>query len=194
MAIRFYIVPIVNTGTGFNAVNLAAYITEAGGSIRQFINYGGEPFALVMADVTAGQNTTIAAHADAIVIPANIENNVSAGALSAVQTALESINVPSDWVTTATTYRQILRLIGGLFNFAQRYYGLFELRLFRGGVTLSTQFNQLPVNERQRLLDCANTFNYDTSTLNGTSTIRQILRAIAVQWTKGILDRDGVTI
>lgn len=194
MAIRFYIVPIVGSGQGFSAINAPAYIVSAGGLVLQNINYGGEPNSLVMADVTNAQNTTITANNDVIAIPANIENNVGVGAVTAVQTALESINIPGDWVTTAFTYRDILKFVGGLFFFAQRYYGLFGLRLFRGGVTLSTKFSDLPTNERQRLIDCASSLAYDTSALSGTSTIKQILRTIGLQWPRIILSRNEVTV
>jgi len=194
MTLRFYIVPKVSSGSGFNLINAPAYIVEAGGQIIRAIDYGLDPFVLVLTDVTSTQNAVIAANTDVIVVPVNIDSNVSAAALTPTRNALETMGIPADWVTTAFTYRQILKIIGGLFYFAQRYYGLFELRLFRGGVTLNTTFSSLPLLERQRLIDCANSFNYDISSLSGASTIRQILRALAVQWTRTVMNTNGVVL
>lgn len=185
MAHRFYIVPIVDSGEGFTARRDPAYITAAGAVVVRSISYGGEPYALVLVrvDDEGQQHAEIAAHTDVVVVPANIQNNIAVNAVDNVKAALETLNIPSDWVTTDFNYRQILRLIAGIFVFAQRYYGQNELRLFRGSFTLETRFNQLSAAERNRLTTCANSLNYDTSSLNGTSTIRQILRFMGQQFT-----------
>lgn len=195
MAKRFYIVPIISTGETYPKVaTRAAYIQDVGGQVLRSVSYGLEPIALVLAEVTPTQHTTIMQNADVIAAPLDVSANITAQALPTVQAALESINIPADWVTTAFTYRAILKIVGGLFLFTQRYYGMFALRLWRGGVTLSTQFNQLPAAERQRLIDCADSFGYDRSTLSGTSTLRQILRAMAVQWVGNVMDADEVQL
>jgi len=183
MAQRFYITPIQDTGLTYPDVSkIPAYIEAEGGRVLEAMTYGREPYMLVRADVTTLQNTAISLHTDVIVIPANLDNLIAAGALATVQASLETIGVPASWVTTAFSYRQVLRTVGGLFQFAQRYAGLFNLNLFRGGVTLNTTFNQLPNIEQQRLIDCADSFGYDRSSLSGTSTIRQILKTMADQW------------
>jgi hypothetical protein len=69
-----------------------------------------------------------------------------------------------------------------VFQLAQRLQGLGRNRLFGGAVTLDTRFNQLPQSVRTDLQDMAASFNFDTGSLSGTSTVRAILKALADQW------------
>jgi hypothetical protein len=180
MALRYYIAPLIGTGASRDDARRPAYIADLGVQWGG-LDFGLEPFMLVVADVTPAQHATISGNSDVISLPQNIDNQIAAS-LTAVQTALESINVPADWVTSGMTYRQIMRLVSAMFLFTQRLHGVASLRIFTGGVTLSTRFNQLPAGVRQNLLDAANSMSFDTSSLSGTSTIRQILKTMADQW------------
>jgi hypothetical protein len=146
------------------------------------LDYGFEPVFLVGAEVTAAQHAILAAQTDVLAVPANLDNNLSAAAVTATRNFLEILNVPAVWVTTAQTYRQVVRVIGGLFQFMQRLHGIQPSRLFQAGTTLSTQYSQLPANSRASLLQAAQSFGYDTTSLSGTSTLRQILKVLADQW------------
>jgi hypothetical protein len=65
----------------------------------------------VAANVTTQQHNTIAAQADVIAIPADVNAEIGAAALSNVQTRLEQLRIPADWVTAGHTYRQVLKRV-----------------------------------------------------------------------------------
>lgn len=195
MAIRFYILPIETIDNGRGPKYLKWRLAPAGLNVRwAAMDFGLEPVMLVWADVTGGQHTALSANADVISIPANIDNNITAGALNNVKAALEGLNIPAGWVTTGHTYRQVLRIVAGLFQFAQRFHGLHGERLFGGGFTMETQFQDLPQAVRTKLIAAAESHDYDTSALSGASTVRQILKFLADQWDSEEIVMGGVVI
>jgi len=198
MAIRFYLVPIETVdGNKRGPKYLLWRFTESIAPLDvrwSGMDYGLEPVILVWADVDAVQHTTLSTNVDVISIPANIDATITAGVLPAVKSALEALNVPAGWVTTGHTYRQVLRIVAGLFQFAQRHHGVHLERLFSGGFDLNTQFNTLPLAVRQRLVATANSLNYDTLDLSGSSTIRQILKNLADQWGSKPIVMGGIEL
>lgn len=156
------------------------------------MDYGFENLFLVRVDLTAAQRTALSAQTDVLVVPANIDSTVSAAALNRIQTTLEAANLPAEWVTTALTYRQVLRRARRVIMFMQRWQGLFGDRVFVNGITLDTRWNQLPANIQQRLRDVAASLTLDTSSITNNSTMRQILRVVADQLPD--VDFGGVTL
>jgi hypothetical protein len=147
-----------------------------------FMAFGNEGHFLVSADTDEATHATLAALPRVTQIPADLDQQLSAGAVNAVQNALEARNIPAHWVSTNLTYRQVLRVVMGIFQFAQVYYRLHSLTLFRGGVNLDTQASQIPLAERNRLQQAAQTAGLDVSGITGTTTVRQILRQLGEQW------------
>lgn len=147
-----------------------------------FMAFGNEGHMLVAADVTPEAHTAITALPRVTVLPEDLDTQLTAGAVTAVESALEARNIPAEWVSTSLTYREVLRCVIGIFQFAQRYNAQTGLRLFRAGVTLSTRMNQIPVARRNELSDVATSFNLDVSAVTGTTTIRQLLRLLGEQW------------
>jgi hypothetical protein len=146
-----------------------------------WMDYGFEALYLVKADVTAAQRTALSAQTDVLVVPANIDNTVSAAALARIQATLEAANLPSEWVTTALTYRQVLRRTRRIITFMQRWAGMFVERVFVNGITLDTRWNQLSPTVQQRLRDVAASLTLDTSSIANNTTMRTILRVVADQ-------------
>lgn len=192
MAWHLYVVPAIGDGTPKDA-RRPKYVADAGVNFSA-MDYGFEPVFLLAADTDATLDATIDAAADAERVPNNLDGNPGAGAVTTVQNFLENLNVPAGWVNTGLTWRQIVRVIAGLFQFMQRCYGLSGNVSLFDGVTLNTQFNAMPLALRQTLQAAAASFNYDTSALSGTSTYRQILKAMADQWDNAPIVMGGITI
>lgn len=146
------------------------------------MSFGNGGHFLVSVDATADAHTAIAALPRVTALPANLDQNLTAGAVTTVQTALEARNIPAHWVSISLTYRQVLRVVAGMFQFAQIYYAQHTLNLFRGGVNLDTRVNQIPQVERDRLSSAAQAAGLDASGITGTTTVRQILRELGEQW------------
>lgn len=146
------------------------------------LDYGAEPIFLIRVNLTAAQRAALQSQPDAMVVPANLDNTVSALAVTTIKNQLEASNIPAEWVTTDLTYRQVLRRFRRVITFMQRYNGLWgALRLFASGITLDTRLNQLTATQRMRLADAADSLGLDRSGLVNTMTIRQALRTLADQ-------------
>lgn len=190
MAVRFYLIPIEETTapdgssargpkyfTWHRDPDPPALMAGVASEIRDF---GLEPTALCAADVTPAQNATLAALPDVTVIPANLDNNIGAANLATVQAALENLHIPADAIAAATTYRQVVRGVLAIFAVAQRFNAL-SGRLFPAGITLSTQLSDLSANVRGQLQEAATELGYSYAGLTLTSTLRDVLKALANQ-------------
>ena len=146
------------------------------------MDYGLIDAALVVADVTQVQHDTLLLNSDVTSPPENIDQNIAAGAIPAVQSALEALRIPADWVTTAFTYRQILRMIAGLFQFAQRHHGMHNEQLIDSQAQLDLRWNQIPLARRGRIQATADSLGYDYSAVQPTWLVRRILKHLGDQW------------
>lgn len=185
MAVRFYLVPLQLAVPGGGGIaegnyNRPKYFLEAGVSLTDSAPYGIDNTYLVAADVTNVQHSAINANADVTSIPLDIDQQIG-GALAAVQSALEALRIPSGWVTATMTYRFVLSIVRRIFQFLQRFSGISRKSIFDSGITLDSTIGQLTVNQRQALQNAADNFGLDTSTITGTTTIRQALKIVADQ-------------
>jgi len=184
MATRIYLMPMLEVGNGRAPKYMASPINQTGLAVRwSGMDFGYEPLALVAADVTPAQHTALAANADVLAVPVDLQSSPGVGAVTTIQTYLESYNVPADWVNTTLTYAQILKRASVMFQLAQRLHGILgNVRLFGGAVTLSSTLASLPASARQSLLDAAASFGWDTSSLAGASTVREALKFAIGAW------------
>lgn len=187
---RIYIVPIVQTDTvivrGIDTLRLSfrnpkyfANLTNK----RQCIDFGLENFMIVRASVTQAQHDSISSFLDVDYFPSNLDENLTVTSANIISLKLEAKNIPSDWINTTFTYRQVLKRIIAIAQFLQRFNGIIgNTRLFSTGITLETRFNQLPVRVRNALVNTANDMGFDASSLTATSTLRTILKEMFAQW------------
>ena len=192
MATRVYLTPVIGTGA-LHDPRRAKYFY---GVIAQFtaMDYGLEPTMLVVAEVSAAENTSISGNVDVTTVPANLDALLNGAGVTGAKNALEALNIPAGWVDTSLSWRNVLRVTAQMFQFAQRLSNTGATQLFPSGVTLSTQFSALPAAYQQALLDSANSFGWNTSSLSGTSTMRVILKTLADQWGNGPMTIGSVTL
>jgi hypothetical protein len=156
------------------------------------MDYGLENIFLVAADTDATQHAAISANSDALSMPTPLTDTVSALALGVIQTKYEAGNLPAQWVTTSLTYQQVIALTLRLVQLMQRFHGMFG-RLFIGGLTLDSRINQIPTGARTQLAAAAQSMGADTSSIVGTTLIREALVICAQQiFPQGLLF-GGVT-
>jgi hypothetical protein len=189
MAIRFYVLPLVETTLNGNIYRSPKYFQGSRGiqtatagleNIHyDIIDYGFQPVCILGADMLAAQHTILSAQPDVLSVPLNIDNSLTAGAVTTVQNFLETLHIPANWVTTVLTYRDVLRQVGQLFYFMQRLHSKLPIKLFDGTVTLSNTFGSLSTTVQQALIDTATSFGFSTSGLTAGTTLRQILKALA---------------
>lgn len=178
MAKRFYVVPKDGDGTNDSPFR-PKYIDDAGLGYSA-MDYGLEDTFLVACEVSDAQHTLLASQLDVIAIPAELDGLIGLPALATVQSKLEGLHIPADWVTTNHTYRDVIRLTGKLFLFMQRFHGTF-LRKFFLAVNLDTRINQLSQTQKTELLDVAASLGIDTSSVTQSMTLRRALKLLADQ-------------
>jgi hypothetical protein len=185
MAIRWYTLPIETIGTARGPKYLKWRFSPEGLDVPWgMMDYGLMPVCIAWADVSGAQHTALTANADVrhIVQHANIDNNVGGGAVNAIRSGLEDLDIPGNWVQATDTWRQVLRGVMGMFQFAQRVHGKFGTTLLPDGFTLDTTWSELPQGAKDILLETAAELGIDTSGATGSTTLRQIYKAFGDAW------------
>ena len=176
---RLYVVPMEATATnGATMVGPKYFSGTTPDGPWACMNYGALPIAFVYADVGTTKHAEINAQPDAVAFPADLGNNVSAAALDTVRQELRDRHLPSGWVGTNTTYREIVRTLAGVFLLAQRFHGITGNSIFQGGYTLNSQLSDIPAGARSNLSLAANQLGWDVSGFTGSDTIRDVLEFI----------------
>lgn len=185
MATNVYVVPTETvTSPHGQQVQQGKYfaVLQSGvsGQLTQFL-YGPELTAMFIArDVDPAAHALMAAFPDCITVP-DLAQNVGAQR-QAVENALEALNLPAGWVTTGMSYGSIVRFVAIFFLFMQAFRGRGGSRLFTGGVTLQTQWGDLPAGVRTTLAETAQQLGLNTSGVTANTRIRAILKGLADQW------------
>ncbi len=183
MTIRYYIVPIERVGTG-RGPKYFKWRLGTGTIDCQWamVDYGLVDQAVVAADISDIDAATLAAAADVMAIPVALDNKLTSGAVSTAKTWLESIGVPAGWVTTALTYREVLRTVTALFLFMQRVCAILGRKVTVTKTALGTQFRNLPADVRAAITQAADEQGFDRSGVSNTTTLRVILKLMADAW------------
>lgn len=190
MAVRICLVPVVGTGIGSASARRPKYFADGGLPTRVEwggTDYGFEPWMIVSADLDAGNVTFLQAQADASLIPEALDATLSAGQVTATQTYLEAMHLPAEWVTTAFTWRTVIRTVLGVFRFMARYAAVYAQAtgstapIFTGGVDLTRTVGSLALPVRTALSDTSDQLGLDRSGVTGATTLRQLLRDIGAQ-------------
>lgn len=153
--------------------------------VRRFglMDYGLVDACLICApDISQAQHEALVAEVDVVAAPENIDQHIGAPAISIIQNVLEALRIPAGWVDTTYTYRQLLRMVAGLFQFAQRHHGLHKEQLIDNQSQLDLRWNQVPLDRRQRIQATADSLGYDYSAVTNQWLIRRILKHLADQW------------
>jgi len=186
---HLYVVPYQQTGNDIDP----KYLDGVNSSCR---TYGVQPVFLCAADTNSVLDAAIQAAPDAWRLPDNLDQRVSAGVLSAVQNAMEARNIPSQWVTTLATYRDLLREVNGMFSLLQTYLGITGQRslVIGGSVTLNTTMNQLPASVRNNLRNAATQLGVNTSAIAGNTPLREALQIVGEHFLDTAFVLGGITI
>lgn len=195
--IRWYVLPVEQSGT----VRGPKYMDWGDPSPPDFVEHPGieaswgimdysgmMDVCIMVADVSQAQHEQLAVEPDVAGAPEDIDQNISPTALPKVQAVLEALRIPADWVDTTYTYRAILRMVAGLFQFAQRHYGLHNEELITSPAQLDLRWNQIPQDKQLRIIATVDSFGYDYSDVTNQWLVRRILKYLADQWAGGSFD------
>lgn len=149
------------------------------------MDYGFTPYMLLAAhDITQADHDALILNADVYAFPDNLDAPI---ADPNIDVFFEAINIPTDWLTPSTSYRELLRNAAGIFQFNQRYGGIYAERY--GGshsifdnATLSTRLRQMTAQEQEIFLLTVASFGFDPAIINTNSQLRLLVRQAASYW------------
>src|SRR5262249_24048263 len=145
----------------------------AGYSSSSMMRFGAQDWYLVGVNVTdPALDTFLVAQTDTIKVPDNLDSNIGA-ALSTVQKRLEGLKLPTQHLTSGTTYREMVRTAINMILFFQRLQGVnkYYNAILTGKVDLDTQWGDIPQATQNKILNAAQSFGLDTSGLTNQTTI-----------------------
>ena len=149
------------------------------------MDYGFIPSALVLA-----KNITQVDH-DALILNSDVYSfpEILSGPVNdlSVDTFFEDINIPTDWLTPATTWLELLRQLAGMFLFNQRYGGIAaeqtgELHSIFDTADLDTRLRQMTDQEQSWFLAAVDSFGFDSSQINDNSQLRLLVKQAGTFW------------
>ena len=114
--------------------------------------------------------------------------------MQALRNKLEAFNVPADWISPSSTWRELLRRTAGIFQFSQRYFGMWGEPLFPVGATydLDTRFVDLPANIQTQMIGTAQNLGYPIDQFVPANRLRQMLRVMAEAWGAAPFEMCGI--
>lgn len=177
---RIYLMPIGGDGTKATP-RRPKYFASFDGAGWSMMDYGQEPACVVHAEsLSASAQTSIEGNADVFAIPVDL-NTAIGGKLTAFQTALDALNIPSQQLTSGQTYMSALRSIGLIFQVMQRFNGVLPgTKVFTGGATGDSKINQLPAGTRTGFSDAITSLGFIQP--NAATTVRVALKDLADQF------------
>ena len=185
MAVRFYIMPTV-IAAGIDPARPPTQHPKYWVDVHPFAAryYGSDDVCIVRAkNISTVDHDIVSAYPDVLSIPLNINNNLTAGAVTVAQNFLESLYIPADWVNTNRTYKQVLKIIAALFAFNEQWSKLtLGSSPFKENLDLTTQYNQLTTNVQNRIKQIFDDNAIDRSALTATSTLREGLKLFALSY------------
>ena len=182
---RFYLVPIEQIGNSRGPQYFRWRFNPSGIDCRwAMMDYGFVPSGLVLAlDITQTDHDALILNSDVFAFPESLAGPVDQD----VQTFFEGIHVPTDWLTPATTWIELMRQLAGMFQFNQRYGGIAaeatgELHSIFDSATLDTRLRQMTDDEQGWFLATVESFGFDPGLVSDNARLRQLVRMAGDYW------------
>jgi len=179
---RIYILPLVLDA--FDA-RVPKYIHDASLDYS-LIDAGKRNLCLVNTDIPDASHVLLAAQSDVLSVPQNLDNNLSAAAVTIVKNKLDAMNVPNGWVNTNLTYRQVLRVVAGIFLLAQRFETITGGDLFNA-LDQDTILRDIPARIRLNLLSAAQIRGVDDVNWDLDWTFRRAIQESGLRYKQMIV-------
>jgi hypothetical protein len=141
------------------------------------IYYGFQDVCLVSAEgITQNDHDFLALQPDVYVYPPLDQLDNSITPADPIDAFYESLNIPTDWLTPATTYRQFLRQTLGMWNFNQRYSGISQGGSIFDNADMSTRLRDMSAQEQEWFGLVLDSYGLPRNAVNDNNTLRQILK------------------
>lgn len=182
--IRYFLLPIEQVGNNRGPEYLSWRFDDDLDSVQclwSMKDFGNINTAIVAVDcATQAQVDDLAGRANVFAISANLDAQMTAQERSDLTTYLEAQFVPAQWLAS-DTWRQATRTITGMYLFFQCTTARTGQNPLDAGLTLNTQFQNLPVLWQTAINDCYTALGY-TVNYSANTSLRNLLKGAADQW------------
>jgi len=180
--IRFYILPIeVIDGNKRGPMYFKWLYNEAGIAAQwSMMDYGFVDSALLFSpDISQADHNMLVLNLDVFAFPDNIDTPVNDPNVAAF---FESIYLPTDWLTPATSYRELMRQTAGMMQFNQRYGGISDGHSIFANADLSTRLRQMTAQEEEWFYLTAESFGIPRNLINRNAQLRLLVKRAGEIW------------
>lgn len=185
---RFYLVPveIVSQGEGHESRGPKYFDWRFDpdppaliSSQWAWMTYGFTPYGLLLAiDISPTDHASLIANSDVYAFPENLDQPVTD---PNIDTFFEGIHIPTDWLTPATTYRELIRQTAGMIQINQRYKGIAanetgEWRSIFDTMTLDDRLRDMTSQEEEWFYKVVESFGYSRDIISRNTKFRTLLK------------------
>ena len=198
MAYRLYLIPIELRDGVRGPAYLCWGIEPPPGCLARgwsMMDYGFTAWGLVMVkQITQEEHDDLVTNPDVFAFPENLDSAVD----QEVQPFFEGAHLPTDWLTPATTWRELMRDTAGMFLFNQRYGGIAaeqtgEIHSIFDTATLDTRLRQMSGDEQAWFLATVESYGFDPNVVNTNNRLRLLVRQMAhAYWADRMFKLGGV--
>jgi hypothetical protein len=144
------------------------------------MDYGFVDTALLYApDISQADHDFLALQSDVYAFPVDLDTPVDGQEAGPI---FEGFNLPTDWLTPATTNRELMRQTAGMMQFNQRYSGISGGGSIFDNADLSTRLRQMTAEEEEWFYLTSESFGIDRSLINRNSQLRLLIRQAGDIW------------
>jgi hypothetical protein len=182
VTIRFYVLPIERIGNR-RGPKYFAWIGNRTGipDPWNMLDYGLIDRAVLVSDISDANHAALVVNADVYAFPVDVDSNMSQQEQNALGAFLEGFAIPGSWLTGTQTARTVLRTITGMFLFMQRVSALYGDSPLNAGISLNTQWRNVPAALQEAILGAASEWGF-TGTLENNLSVRNMLKQFADLW------------
>ena len=183
--IRFFLLPIEQIGSSRGPEYLPWRFDDDLDSVpclwsmKDYGNFNNTAIVAVDCE-TQVQVDDLASRADVFSIPANMDAAMTPAERNALTNYLEANFVPAQWLAS-DTWREATRTITGMYLFFQCTTARTGQDPLTAGLTLNTQFQNLPQNWQDAISGCYADLDYSVN-YDANTTLRNLLKGAADQW------------
>jgi len=146
------------------------------------IYYGYHPYILLLAkDISQDDHDTLLTYLDVFAFPPLDQLDQAINPVDNIDVFFEGIDLPTDWMTPSTTYREFIKRTICIFLFTQRYRGISEGHDLFENVDLDDTYNDLTSEEQGWFDATVESYGYNPDLILPNMKFRQLLKA-ASDW------------
>jgi len=146
------------------------------------IYYGYHPYVLVLAlDILQADHDALLTYPDVFVFPPLDQLDQAINPVDNIDVFFEGIDLPTDWMTPSTTYREFIKRTICIFLFCQRYRGISQGHDLFENVDLDDKYNDLTIEEQGWFDETVISYGYDPALILPNMKFRQMLKT-ASDW------------